>query len=252
MDNLKNPLLKMFMKSDKKEVSPTPGENETENQKKIENQNEIEKNNSIENKFQNNSNQSKEKTQKNQKNKEKSTQKKKKKVLQDTLPDLISLEPPIQKQQKALDFKYLVPKNVFLLDDFKANADWEANLINWFARLRPRINQMVSGDEISLEKVIALIQKGEMPKSNEASFECEQILGYFERQDHYTKSDLAWIFSSLIFTDRLLNGAIVECLSNILTSIINQINSLQTKEDVLYPYLMTDATILQRFFHLES
>ena len=224
MSNL-NPLLQMFMKPDKKEIPETPVEkNETQNQSQKNDINEIKDHNAEPSKMP--------KTTKTKKDKEK-PQNKKKKVLQDKLPDFEINDTPPQNKPRKSNFKYLSPKNhVFMLDDFKASSEWEDNLFYWFTNLRMKIKHLTSGDTIALKSVIALIQKGEMPKSNEACNvqDVEEILFYFERQTtDFTKADLAWIFSALIFTDRLLNKGITDCLSNIMTKMIIQVNSLQTK-----------------------
>lgn len=240
MSNLTNPLLKMFMKPDKKVIPETTLEERNENQKNDEIDDQ---------KIEINANKQKQKKSK----KDKEKPQKKKKVLQENLPDFQENEIP---HPKIPNYKYLVPKNgISIRNDLKANPEWTNNFFIWFAQLRTKIYQLANGDNVSLKHVIGLIQKGEMPKSNEACNVKDyiQILYYFERKTtDFTKVDLAWIFSALIFNDRLLNDDTVDSYSNVLTKLIVQINSLQNKEDPLYSYLMIDATLLQQFFHLKS
>ncbi|KAK8833856.1 hypothetical protein M9Y10_019162 [Tritrichomonas musculus] len=218
----------------------------------INNENEAETNTSNKNENLDAEEQPKTKKVSKKKSEDKSSQKKKKKLLLDSPPDYKKNEPKSQLSTKSPDFKYL-QTNISLLDEFKANPEWETRLVSWFSRLRPQFNNLTTGEDISLKGIITSIQNGEMPKSNDACNiqDVDQVLFFFERKlNQFEKSDLAWIFSSLIFTDRLLNQEMSECLSRLLSKIIKQINDLESKEDPLYPYLMTDAVLLQRFFHI--
>lgn len=238
-----NPLLQRFMKPDKKEAPVDNANSETKDaneisQPVIEAPKEEMKNHP-----------KPEQTKK----KGKSNPKKPKKVVQDH-PKIPEAAPQTTDQPPAvLDFKYLKAENISINENYKASPDWERNLILWFARLRPSIWKFENNGSSNIQNVINLIEADQMPQTDIVSnlYESERILFYFARKPNFfTKSNLAWIFSALLYLNRCINGEIVECLTYLLTKMIQQINSLPSVEHPLYPYLMTVATILQKFYHV--
>ncbi|OHT06929.1 hypothetical protein TRFO_24881 [Tritrichomonas foetus] len=174
---------------------------------------------------------------------------KKKKVQHDLPPDLEE-----KQNQKEPTFNYVKPKGVILDTKFRSKKNWDNNLISWFAHLRPSFFQlsMKNQNDVSLQSILKNIEKGEMPKTNEACqiLEVEQILFYFERQNKpFSVTDLAWIFSALIFIDRLISEDVSSCLENLVTKMVKQVNLLDSPSDHLYPKLMVNITLITKFFH---
>ena len=243
------------MKRDKKDMDQIPAQKNTV----PENPNE-EENKNVEKCKKEATDKNKNKGTKQTKSKNKTS--KKKKVILDYPPTLNNIEPIELQDEKPPDFNYLSPKenneNVEIKEELRPRKEWVENLISWFSHLRPSFFQFSINDsnkEITLQSIIKQIEAGKMPTTHYACNvqEIDEIIFYFERKnkDKFTKSDLAWLFSALIFTDRLLSDDIASSLEKIATTVIHQINSINSVNDSLYPYLIVISSLLQKFFHLQ-
>lgn len=148
-----------------------------------------------------------------------------------------------------LDFKYLKGKTSLL----EVNNEWKKSLLKWFAHLRMNIMNSCSCDkEITYKSVIRSIESGEDPKLDAFGVfdSISSVLEYFIRDQTiiFSKCELLWLFTCLIFIDRLVVDSIAEMLEKIEVRIENQI-STSNKSDELYPFLATCSVILTGFFH---
>ena len=107
-------------------------------------------------------------------------------------------------------------------------------------------------EETNIDKLIQRIENGEPPQISEISG-CDDIcdlFAYFSKYEiDYTKNDLIWIFTACIYETRLAPDDSVKSMQIILEKIIQQVNALNSKEDVLYSDLMILYCIITTFFH---
>lgn len=157
--------------------------------------------------------------------------------------------------QSTLSFKYIQPvdEKLKLLDKFIPDQEWLKKFSMWFSYMRIYISVLSkTTEETNIDKLIQRIENGEPPQISEISG-CDDIcdlFAYFSKYEiDYTKNDLIWIFPASIYETRLAPDDSVKSMQIILEKIIQQVNALNSKENVLYSDLMILYCIITTFFH---